>query len=222
MAADITAIRAPMPLGLGVVNCYLLRASAGFVLVDTGAPSARAFLEKELDRLGVTPGDLRLVVLTHGDFDHTGGAAYLRRKYGAPIAMHPADVGMAEQADMFWNRGGGSALLKKAIPAVFGFGRQCRFSPDLLVEDGFDLGGYGLDARLLHLPGHSQGSIGLLTAVGDLLCGDLLMNEKGKLTLGFGDPAGFGPSIARVKSLPLRMIYPGHGQPFGPAELEQL
>ncbi len=222
MAAEITAIRAPMPLGLGAVNCYLLRAAAGFVLVDTGAPSGRAFLERELERLGCRPGDLRLVVLTHGDFDHTGGAAHLRRVYGAKIAMHPADAGMAEQADMFSNRGGGNALLKKAVPALFGFGKDSRFSPDILVEDGFDLTGYGLEARLLHLPGHSAGSIGLLTGAGDLFCGDLLMNEKGKLTLGYGDPPGFAASLARVRSLPLRRIYPGHGQPFGPAELEKL
>ena len=222
MGEEIATIRAPMPFRLGNVNCYLLRAEAGFVLVDTGAPSGRAFLEQELERLGCRPGDLRLIVLTHGDFDHTGGAAHLRQKYGAPVAMHPADAGMAEQADMFSNRGGGNALRWKGIPAVFGFGKDRRFSPDILVEDGFDLTGYGLDARLLHLPGHSQGSIGLLTGAGDLLCGDLLMNEKGKPSLGYGDPPGFAASLARVKRLPLRMIYPGHGQPFTLAEMGHL
>ena len=52
------------------------------------------------------------------------------------------------------------------------------FEPDLLVEDGFDLSEYGVDARVLHLPGHSKGSIGVLTADGALFCGDLLYNWR--------------------------------------------
>ncbi len=222
MAVEITAVGVPMPFRLGAVNCYLLRSEAGFFLADTGAPAGRAFLEKELARLGCAPGSLRLIVLTHGDFDHTGGAAALRQKYGAPVAMHPADAGMAEQADMFYNRGKSNPLLRALVPALFGFGKGSRFSPDILVEDGFDLAGYGLDARLLSLPGHSKGSIGLLTAAGDLLCGDLLMNDSGRPSLGYGDPAGFAASVARVKSLPIRAIYPGHGKPFTPAEMAHL
>jgi len=222
MTTEITAIGAPMPFHLGIVNCYLIRAEAGCFLVDAGAPASRAFLEKELDRLGVRPGSLRLIVLTHGDFDHTGSAAALRQKYGAQIAMHPDDAGMAEQADMFWNRGKSNPLVKALAPALFGFGRRNRFTPDILVEDGFDMAGYGLDARVLGLPGHSKGSVGLLTASGDLFCGDLLMNDQGRPTPGYGDPAGFAPSIARVKSLPVRTIYPGHGKPFGLAEIDPL
>jgi len=222
MSEEITAIGVPMPFHLGNVNCYLICAEKTFFLVDTGAPAGRAFLEKELERLGVGRGNLRLIVLTHGDFDHTGSAAALRQKFGAQIVMHPDDAGMAETADMFWNRGKANWLVKKAIPALFGFGRRSRFSPDILASEGFDLSSYGLDARLLSLPGHSQGSIGLLTGSGDLFCGDLLMNEKGKLSLGYGAPAGFAASIARVRTLPLRRIYPGHGQPFGPEELSRL
>ena len=67
-----------------------------------------------------------------------------------------------------------------------------RFQPDVCLEDGDDLREYGFDAQVLHLPGHSNGSIGVLTAGGDLFCGDLLRNW-GKPAPGFGifDLVGF-------------------------------
>ncbi len=214
MLGDVTIISLPMPFNLGSVNCYLLESQNGFLLVDTGAPSNRARLEGELDRRGCHPGDLKLIVITHGDFDHTGCAAYLRQKYGAKIAMHPDDAGMTEHADMFWNRGKGNAFMKMLLPIFLGFGKQHRFAPDVLLQDGDDLSAYGLDARVLNLPGHSKGSIGILTAAGDLLCGDLLMNDKAEPALGFGDPAGFEPSLSRLKAMKIGTVYPGHGNSF--------
>jgi hydroxyacylglutathione hydrolase len=78
---------------------------------------------------------------------------------------------------------------------------------------------YGFDAQVLHLPGHSNGSIGVLTGSFDLFCGDLLRNW-GKPAPGFGifDPVGFKASIEKLKSLKITTVYPGHGKPF-PMEL---
>lgn len=214
MSVEIEPINVPMPLHLGEVNCYLLKTEFGFLLVDTGAPSGRKYLEKELERLGCHPDSLRLIVLTHGDFDHTGSAAYLRQKYRSPIAMHPDDAGMAEYADMFWNRGKGNILFSKLVPLLFGFTKKSRFTPDVLVQDGFDLSEFGMDACILSLPGHSKGSVGILTSSGDLFCGDLLMNDKGQPSLGFGEPDGFIMSIHRLKEMQIQTVYPGHGSPF--------
>lgn len=214
MSVDINPLGVPMPLHLGEVNCYLLKIETGFLLVDTGAPSGRIYLENELEHLGCHPGSLRLIVLTHGDFDHIGGAAYLRQKYQSLIAMHPDDAGMAEHADMFWNRGKGNFLFSKMVPLLFGFHKKARFSPDILLQDGYVLSCFGIDACVLSLPGHSKGSVSILTASGDLFCGDLLMNDKGQPSLGIGEPAGFLPSINRLKKIQIRTVYPGHGKPF--------
>jgi hydroxyacylglutathione hydrolase len=214
MSVEIMPIGIPMPLNLGNVNCYLLKAESGFLLVDSGTPFGRIYLEKELERLGCHPGSLHLIVLTHGDFDHTGSAAYLRQMYRSQIAMHPDDVGMAEHAYMFWNREKGNFLFSKLVPLLFGFTKKARFTPDVLVQDGFDLSEYGLEACILGLPGHSKGSIGILTSSGDLFCGDLLMNDKDQPSFGFGDPAGFLPSINRLKGMRIRTVYPGHGSPL--------
>ena len=223
--ADVRPIEFPMRLAgirLGTVNCYLMRAGPGYVLVDTGFASNRAGLERELDEAGCRPGDLRLIVMTHGDLDHTGNGAYLRRRYHAEIAMHRGEFAVTENGDdtlsrkkMTLPRRAFSRVTIKVLALLIRPGRFERFRPDLAVDDGYDLAEYGLDARVLHLPGHSRGSIGILTADGDLFCGDLLWNMRGPDTHTIvDDPAELTASVERLKSLGVGMVYPGHGKPF--------
>jgi hydroxyacylglutathione hydrolase len=215
MPQEIKTINLSLPYGLGSVNCYLTETDAGYVLIDAGSPNTRAGLEKAFESAGCKPGHLRLIVLTHGDFDHIGNAAYLRGKFGAKIAMHADDSGMAERGDMFWNRQKGNALFRMLIPVLFGFGKSQRFTPDFYVGEGDDLAEYGLDAQVLSIPGHSRGSIGILTAGGDLFCGDLLDNtsEPGLSSI-MDDLAAANASVERLKGLAITTVYPGHGQPF--------
>ncbi len=200
---------------LADVNCYLVKTGDDYILIDTGFSKGRTRLEKELESAGCRPGNLKLAVLTHGDFDHTGNAAYLRKKFGTEIAMHDGDSGMVERGDMFWNRKKGNILLGMIVPILFGFGKSERFRPDLYIEDGYNLSGYGFDAKVLHIPGHSKGSIGILTAGGDLFCGDFLMNEdKPGLNSNMDDSTAANASVEKLKELSINMVYPGHGKPF--------
>jgi len=221
MSHDVVTLTLPLSLGLGTVNCYLVPIPAGHVLIDTGGSNARQALRHRLAREGCTPGSLKLVVLTHGDFDHTGNAAYLRAVFGARIAMHPDDAGMAERADMFVNRKTRNALIKALAPLFTGFGASERFSPDILLDEGSDLSPYGVDARIISLPGHSRGSIGILTVHGDLFCGDFLNNSK-EPTLNklIDDAVAAHASLAKLRSLGISTVYPGHGRPFAFALLQ--
>jgi hydroxyacylglutathione hydrolase len=200
---------------LGGVNCYLIETDAGYVLVDTGSSNRRNDLEKGLESAGCKPGNLKLIVLTHGDFDHTGNAAYLRSKYLTKIAMHYDDSGMVEQGDMFFNRKIPNILLRMIIPVFFGFDKSKRFVPDLYIDDGYNLSVYGLDAEVISIPGHSKGSIGILTGGGDFFCGDLLENTKEPALNSLIDqPGAANASIEKLKSLEMSTIYPGHGESF--------
>jgi hydroxyacylglutathione hydrolase len=215
MPQGIKTIRLLLPFKMGAVNCYLIETSSGYILIDTGSSNARADLEKELESAGCRPGNIELIAITHGDFDHTGNAAYLGKKFGSKIAMHLDDSGMVERGDMFWNRSKGNVLLRMMSPILFGFGKSQRFKPDLYVDEGFDLSEYRFDARVLHLPGHSQGSIGILTAGGDLICGDLLENvEKPALGSIMDDLAAANASVEKLQGMEIDTVYPGHGQPF--------
>jgi glyoxylase-like metal-dependent hydrolase (beta-lactamase superfamily II) len=216
---DIRTITLSMPFGLGTVNCFLVDTGDGFVLVDTGTANRRAELEGELASAGCKWGDLKLIVLTHGDFDHTGNAAYLRKTFGAQIAMHRDDLGMAEEGDMFRNRSSGNALTRLLTPILLGFSKSHRFTPDFFLEEGDDLSPYGFDAQVLSIPGHSQGAIGILTAASDLFCGDLFESTKAPATNSImDDPMACGASLGKLQGFRVGTVYPGHGQPFPMAD----
>jgi len=215
MQKEIKKISLALPFHMGSVNCYLIETDTGFVLIDTGGSNSRKELARELESAGCQPSLLKLIVITHGDFDHTGNAAYLRSAFGGKIAMHTDDSGMAEGGDMFVNRNKPNPVLRKLLPIFSGFGKAERFTPDLLLGDGDDLSGYGIDARVIAIPGHSKGSIAILTASGELFCGDLLENtDKPGLGSLIDDSAAANASLQKLGSLRIGTVYPGHGMPF--------
>ena len=216
MTQEIKTINLMLPFKMGGVNCYLIKTSSGFILIDTGSSNQQTEIERELDDAGCQPGDLSLIVLTHGDFDHSGNAAYLRKKFGAKIAMHIEDLGLVEHGDMFGNRQkANNVIARKLVPILFGFGKSRRFRPDFYLDEGEDLSEYGFEAEVLYLPGHSKGSIGILTADGDLFCGDLLENTKQPMLNSImDDPVTANASVEKIKLLEINTVYPGHGKPF--------
>lgn len=214
MSTEAKTISLLLPYRLGSVNCYLIETGTGFILIDTGGSNKRAVLEKVLESAGCESGNLKLI-LTHGDFDHTGNAAYLRKKFNAKIAMHYDDSGMAEHGNMFWNRKKGNIFYGVIARLLFGFGKKEKFKPDLYFDEGYDFSDCGFDAKVLHIPGHSRGSIGILTAGGDLFCGDLLENkDKPVLNSIMDDLPAANASIEKLKGLKINTVYPGHGKPF--------
>jgi len=174
-----------------------------------------AKIEKEIESADCRPRDLKLIILTHGDFDHSGNAAYLRKKFGAKIAMHQDDSGMVEYGDMLWNRRKRNILTGTIFRQLFRLGKSDRFKPDLYVGEGHDFSEQGFDARVVEIPGHSKGSIGILGSDGDLFCGDLLANnEKPAVWSIIDDQNAARTSIEKLKKLQIANVFPGHGRPF--------
>jgi hydroxyacylglutathione hydrolase len=214
MTSDITIITTPFFLKV-TVNCYLVNNGDKFILIDTGRRNKRRQIEEEIKSAGCHPGDLKLILLTHGDFDHCGNAAYFREKFGTNIAMHRDDSGMVEYGDMFWNRQKPNVLIGTIMDLLIKLSESDRFKPDMYVEDGDDLAEYGFDAEVLHIPGHSRGSLGFLTASSELFCGDLLANtKKPDIWSIVDDQAAADASIDKLKQYEISTVYPGHGDPF--------
>jgi glyoxylase-like metal-dependent hydrolase (beta-lactamase superfamily II) len=208
-------------INLGGVNCYLLQTDTSYILIDNGFPVKRDFLVKRLEDLGCKPGNLKLIILTHGDHDHTGNSAFLRDKYGAKIAMHADDSVMVEKGDMKWNRKDKPDKISLTFRAIllmshiFKSGEFERFKPDIYLEEIFDFSYYNFDAKVIHIPGHSKGSIGILTGDGSLFCGDFLYNLFGKPDTDFCDNLNdFNVSVEKLKRYKINAFYPGHGKSF--------
>ena len=205
-------------------NSYLLAGDGGFVLIDTGVARRRKAVDDALVSVGCRPGDLRLIILTHAHTDHAGNCAHLRESYRAPIGMHEGDAAKAERGDMFWRPQGLTPSMKvaKAMTALAGIASFDPFAPDVLLADGQGLAEYGLAATVHHLPGHSPGSICVLTQEGDFFCGDLFTSTRGPQRNSIMDVAAdYEASVTRLGDLPIRMVYPGHGRPFRPDELAE-
>jgi glyoxylase-like metal-dependent hydrolase (beta-lactamase superfamily II) len=208
-------------INFGGVNCYLLQSESNYILIDNGYPSKWPFLEKELQKEGCNSGNLKLVVLTHGDHDHAGNSVSLKARYGVKIAMHSDDSVMVEKGDMNWNRKNKPDKfslmfrLMSMMSIFFNPGEFKTFLPDLYIDESFSFSPYHFDAKVIHIPGHSKGSIGILTGDGSLICGDFLYNLFGKPSQEFCDNlADFNTSVEKLKSLKISTFYPGHGKPF--------
>jgi hydroxyacylglutathione hydrolase len=201
----------------------------GFVLVDTGFSFRWSQLRQALLDRGCLPGLLRLIVITHGDMDHTGNVPKLRREYDAPVAIHPADVERMRSGRMpkrtspsrrgriaLWV----AAILGRVLPSSRA--GAASFAPDVLLEDGMRLDEYGLAAQVIHTPGHSPGSVAILTDDGSLFSGDTVFASRKALLL-MENPDEFKRSVGKLRELAsaVRTVYPGHGKPFPGAELGQ-
>jgi glyoxylase-like metal-dependent hydrolase (beta-lactamase superfamily II) len=221
MPLQINVICTPLLLKLSDVNCFLIKKEDEYFMVDTGFTASRRQVEIELERLGCSPGALKLILITHGDFDHTGNAVYLRQKFGTKIAMHAGDAGMLKNGDMFYQRKFDNRLLRGIMKAFLPFKVENRGIADIFLADGASLAEFGLEACIYNTPGHSTGSICILTAEGDLFAGDLLNNSGNKPmlnTMMYDKDAG-NASLERLKTLSIKTVYPGHGKKFSWEEL---
>lgn len=204
------------------VNAFLIKVIDGFILIDTGLSMFWERLENELLMVGCLPDKLKLVVITHGDTNHIGNCAILQEKYKCKIAMHKDDSLMAEESLVVKRK------VKTLMAKIFIFLRRLKrrkiafknFKPDVYLVDGQSLNGYGLNASVVHIPGHTKGSIGILADDGSLFAGDTFTNRKKPDTATYIENSEeLKNSIVRLKSMPIKTIYPGHGKPFDIKEI---
>ena len=193
--------------GLRAANVYLVAVDDGLLLVDTGMPGNAKRIVAFIESTGHHAADLRYIVLTHCDIDHIGSAARLKELTGARVAIHQLD-GPVLAGQQRAQKGG-------ALMAVFGrLFRIRHVVPDLLLKDGDVVGGL----TVIHVPGHTAGSIVLVRKDGVVFSGDALLSDNAgqvrpprpRLAL---DPAQAQVSAERIKALPIKLLCTGHGAP---------
>jgi len=132
-------------IGDGFVGVLVVKTSQGLILFDstTSAENAETHLVPGLIALGLDPKTIRYVIVTHGHWDHFGGAAWLQATYGARIGLSQADWDMIETAPDNAPGTGGHAKPKR----------------DLVIQDGQTLTLGDTTISLYLTPGHTPAPI---------------------------------------------------------------
>jgi glyoxylase-like metal-dependent hydrolase (beta-lactamase superfamily II) len=69
----------------------------GWLMIDSGGPDDAARLEDDLIDAKIAPKDIRAIVVTHGHWDHAGGARHFEEKYGTPVIAGAGDEGLLQR-----------------------------------------------------------------------------------------------------------------------------
>jgi glyoxylase-like metal-dependent hydrolase (beta-lactamase superfamily II) len=210
--------------GMRGANAYLLLGDP-LTLVDTGMPGSEGAILGYIECLDLAAADLGRIVITHHHLDHVGGLAALQRRTGAQVLAHPGDAPFisgvqppppAQSAVM--------RLLFRLLAPVF---PQADPAPvDATLQDGDRLDTFappsaGLlgGATVVHVPGHTPGSIALhFPSERLLICGDVINHRGSQL----GPPpkpftADMDQALAslrRLAGLEFDVLCPGHGLPL--------
>ena len=180
-----------------MTNCYLVtcEASGASVLVDPGGFS----MELE-DALAGT--NLTAVVLTHGHFDHIGGLNSILSKITVPVLIHPSDAPMLNDPFLNGSFMIGTEIIIGVETGALAHGDSVKFGDSALT--------------VVYSPGHSEGSVSLISDGKFVISGDTLFRLSiGRWDLPGGNYSRLMESINTIyRPLPDSMtLYPGHGDP---------
>jgi hydroxyacylglutathione hydrolase len=209
-----------LPVGMLQCNCSILGdpETHEAIVVDPGDE-----VERIVEILGRHKLKVLAIVSTHTHIDHVGGLAALHRITGAPVFMHQADLELYRKLDMQ------AQWLRVATPELTDVEQFLR------EGDAVKWGGY--EARVIHTPGHTPGSLCLYipardesksrdaaaarSAIGNggddsrLIAGDTLFaGSIGRTDLWGGSFPEIMKSLhTKVMALPDEtLVLPGHGE----------
>jgi glyoxylase-like metal-dependent hydrolase (beta-lactamase superfamily II) len=194
-------------IGLG----FLIETQAGLYLLDCGSPGREDVVLAKMRELGRS--DLKAIWISHAHYDHYGSAARLRQLTGAKIGIHPADADALAngKSPLGTTRSYGFvyAMVQPLIKIIHPL--QPVF-PDFTLEDGESLQRFGLEALILHTPGHTPGSSTLLLADGTAFASDLLgsASRPHLQSLLATDWDQLPDSLKRLQAAHPKQVYAGH------------
>ncbi len=189
----------------GFVNAFIVSDGSSAILVDTGMEEHRYEVLKIARDRGV-----RLLVLTHGHIDHVQNAKYLSDELGVPIAMSEKDVPLIKDP-LSQKMEARDLIGKRILPD--GKAKIPEFTPSVLLKDGDTLSPFGINAKVIALPGHTDGSIGIDIEETSLIVGDALMNMlHPSLPHIYHNKEEMLESAKKITALGERTVYFGHGK----------
>jgi len=205
----------------GINRIYVIK-QEGTIMIDGGPPNIAKKFESDLEKEKIDPGSIKLMVLTHADFDHAGSAASIRNLTGAKIAIHRKDKEVFEQARFNWPPGTtvwGTVSRSILKPMLSRTKMEPAEADIILTDKTYPLFDYGIDGHIVYTPGHTRGhvSVVLNNGIGFIGCmahNIRLFRMKPNLPI-------YGESLDEIRSswrkildMGVTTAYPAHGKPF--------
>ena len=140
-------------LGNAFTSAWAINTNDGIILIDAlwHPREAERFIEGGLKKLGLDPADIKVMVLSHGHGDHTGGARYLYDKYKMQVVMGKTDWDYLSGPNNIFDFPGWND-----IP-----------TPDVLVSDRNEITLGDTTIQVVSTPGHTMGTVSTIFNVSD-------------------------------------------------------
>lgn len=155
ITSEITQVGGPGLTDANDAAVYLVQLANQAALVDSGCGRANDRLLANIAAAGVVPRQIRYLLLTHCHYDHTGGAAEIRRRSGCRVAIHALEAGYLESGD-------------PNVSAASWYSDELdACAVDLRLSDGDRIRLADRSIEVIHIPGHSPGSVAYLVESDD-------------------------------------------------------
>jgi glyoxylase-like metal-dependent hydrolase (beta-lactamase superfamily II) len=194
--------------------CHVLVDSTGdVVFLDTGLIGEQAQIRRLLRRLGLAPGNVRAILLTHGHLDHVGNLKWAKEWTGAPVYGHALEQCHIDGTFDYRGTATWCGRLERIGRRYLGVG--ARVGIDVAIEEGMELPFWG-GLRVLHLPGHTLGHCGFYSAQhdtffsGDLFASTFLRGAVLPPAIFNAVPNLIPQSLEKARALNARWLIPQH------------
>lgn len=210
-----------IPFESGINTCYIIK-DRGAIMIDGGTYNQVEEFSKTLSKHKIEADEIKLIVLTHGDFDHVGGTKELKELTGADVAIHENDRKNLEEGIFHWPEG--VTLWGRLTHSLFSPILRKRIATqavkaDLVLGDNEQsLAEFGVDGKIIFTPGHTSGSVSVLLDSGEAFIGCLIHNKfplvmKPGLPIYADDIQMLKQSLKMIVERGAKILYPGHGNP---------
>ena len=188
-------------------NLYVIKGIDGDILIDTGFILMKKKIKKWLDQFNI-----KLILLTHAHVDHIWNVAYIKELYNCEVALSNLDIANIDNSII---NSKPSNKRHKSFTRLMNYGMKKFVSKDFdinyLLNDNDVIDKYGLNIKVVSLPGHTSGSVGFLYN-NNLFCGDALVNRKRHVEIAYQNQDNYLAKCSALKLMEIKpdFIYVGH------------
>lgn len=158
-------------------------------LIDSGVVSSEDVIIDYMEKIGLKPENISLMILTHSHPDHIGSAKSIKEKSGCKVLAHPNEKSWIEDVDL--------QEKERPVPNFHSL-VEGSVEVDETLEDGDVLNLENISLKIIHTPGHSEGSISLLIPEEEVLFTGDVIPIKGDLPI-YDDTIESIRSIKKLK-----------------------